>query len=132
MKKLLSFAAVCLFVLTLCSCSSADTNTPEGTVTKAIKCIIDKDYEGYINMMTFKKVKSDEDKAQLVALVKEKMDKEMEEKQGIKDYEVGAAAIEENTAVVPYKITYGNGDTKEDKMKLTKTEGGKWLIDSGK
>ena len=132
MKKLLSFAAVCLFVLTLCSCSSADTNTPEGTVTKAIKCIIDKDYEGYINMMTFKKVKSDEDKAQLVALVKEKMDKEMEEKQGIKDYEVGAAAIEENTAVVPYKITYGNVDTKEDKMKLTKTEDGKWLIDSGK
>ena len=128
MKKLLSFAAVCLFVLTLCSCSSADTST----VTKAIKCIIDKDYEGYINMMTFKKVKSDEDKAQLVALVKEKMDKEMEEKQGIKDYEVGAAAIEENTAVVPYKITYGNGDTKEDKMKLTKTEDGKWLIDSGK
>ena len=101
-------------------------------MTKAIKCIIDKDYEGYINMMTFKKVKSDEDKAQLVALVKEKMDKEMEEKQGIKDYEVGAAAIEENTAVVPYKITYGNGDTKEDKMKLTKTEDGKWLIDSGK
>ena len=132
MKKLLSFAAVCLFVLTLCSCSSADTNTPEGTVTKAIKCIIDKDYEGYINMMTFKKVKSDEDKAQLVALVKEKMDKEMEEKQGIKDYEVGAAAIEENTAVVPYKITYVNGDTKEDKMTLTTTEDGKWLIDSGK
>ena len=130
MKKLLSFAAVCLFVLTLFSCSSE--TTPEDVTTKAINCIIDKDYEGYINMMLFQKEKSDEDKAQLAALVREKMDKEMEKKQGITDYEIGTATIQENSAIVPYKLTYGDGEIKEDSMKLIKNEKGEWMIDSGK
>ena len=134
MKKLLSFAAVCLFVLTLCSCSSADTNTPEGTVTKAIKCIIDKDYKGYVDLMNFKEAKTDEQKQQLAALVQDKMNKEIEKKEGIKDFKVETAEIneEEGKAVVPYTLTYGNGDTKDDKMKLIKTEDGAWMIDSGK
>lgn len=130
MKKLLSFAAVCFFVLTLYSCSSE--TTPEDVTTKAINCIIDKDYEGYINMMLFQKEKSDEDKAQLAALVREKMDKEMEKKQGITDYEIGTATIKENSAIVPYKLTYGDGEIKEDSMKLIKNEKGEWMIDSGK
>ena len=130
MKKLLTFATVCLFVMALCSCSSE--TTPEDVATKAVKCIIDKDYEGYINMMYFQKAKNDEEKAQLAALIREKMDKEMEKKQGITDYEIGTATIEEKSAVVPYKLTYGDGEVKEDKMKLLKTEKGEWMIDSGK
>ena len=130
MKKILCFAAVCLFVLTLCSCGAADT--PEAVTTKAIKCIIDKDYKTYVDMMYFKKEKTDEQKQQLTALVQDKMDKEMEKKEGIKDFSIGQPTIEENNAVVPYTLTYGNGETKEDKMKLVKTEDGKWMIDSGK
>ena len=130
MKKLLSIAAVCLFVLTLCSCSSTDT--PEGVTTKAIKCIVDKDYKGYVDLMYFKKEKTDEEKQQLVALIQDKMNKEVEKKEGIKDFNVGTPSVEENTAIVPYTINYGNGDTKEETMKLIKTEDGKWLIDSGK
>ena len=130
MKKVLSFAAVCLFVLALCSCDSS--NTPEAVATKAIKCIIEKDYDGYVDLMYFKKEKSNEDMKQIVALVKDKMDKEMEKKQGVKDYKVGTPTIEDNKAVVPYTLTYGNGETKEDDMKLVKTEEGKWMIDSGK
>lgn len=130
MKKLLSIAAVCLFVLTLCSCSGADT--PEAVTTKAIQCIVDKDYQGYVDMMYFKKEKTDEEKQQLVALIQDKMNKEVEKKEGIKDFSVGTPSVEENTAIVPYTINYGNGDTKEEKMKLIKTEDGKWLIDSGK
>jgi hypothetical protein len=117
-------------VLTLCSCGSS--NTPEAVTTKAIKCIIDKDYDGYVDLMYFKKEKSSEDMKQIVALVKDKMDKEVDGKKGIKDYKVGTPTIEDNKAVVPYTLTYGNGDTKEDKMKLVKTEDGKWMIDSGK
>ena len=117
-------------MLALCSCGSS--NTPEAVTTKAIKCIIDKDYDGYVDLMYFKKEKSSEDMKQIVALVKDKMDKEMDQKKGIKDYKVGTPTIEDNKAVVPYTLTYGNGDTKEDKMKLVKTEDGKWMIDSGK
>ena len=63
MKKVLSLAVVCLFVLTLCSCGSS--NTPEAVTTKAIKCIIDKDYDGYVNLMYFKKEK-DRDRKSVV------------------------------------------------------------------
>ena len=130
MKKVLTLATVCLFVLALCSCGSS--NTPEEVTTKAIKCLIDKDYDGYVDMMYFKKEKSNEDMKQIVALVKDKMDKELEQKQGIKEYKVGTPTIEDDKAVVPYTLTYGNGETKEDNMKLVKTDDGKWMIDSGK
>lgn len=132
MKKLLSFAAVALFVLALCSCGGAQT--PEEVATEAIKCIIDKDYKGYVDLMNFKEAKTDEQKQQLAALVQDKMNKEIEKKEGIKDFKVETAEIneEEGKAVVPYTLTYGNGDTKDDKMKLIKTEDGAWMIDSGK
>ena len=130
MKKVLTLATVCLFVLALCSCGSS--NTPEAVTTKAIKCIIDKDYDGYVDLMYFKKEKSSEDMKQIVALVKDKMDKEMDQKQGIKDFKVETATVEDNKATVPYTLTYGNGETKEDTMKLIKTEKGDWMIDSGK
>ena len=132
MKKMLSLAAVALFVLALCSCGGAQT--PEEVTTKAIKCIIDKDYKGYVDMMNFKEAKTDEQKQQYVALIQDKMDKEMAKKEGIKDFKVETAEIneEEGKAVVPYMLTYGNGDTKNDKMKLIKTDDGAWKIDSGK
>lgn len=130
MKKLCSMAAVALFVLALCSCGGP--KTPEEVTTKAIQCIVDKDYKGYIDMMAFKDIKTDEQKQQLVALVQDKMDKELTKKEGIKDFSVGTAEIKEDKATVPYTVTYGNGDTKDDKMKLVKTEDGNWMIDSGK
>lgn len=129
MKKMFSLAAVALFVLALCSCSGA--KTPEDVTRKAIECIVDKDYKGYVDMMNFKTEKSSEQMQQLVALIQDKMDKEMEKKQGISDFKVGTAEVNEDKAVVPYTITYGNGEVKEDKMKLVKTEEG-WKIDSGK
>ena len=130
MKKVLTYAAVCLFVLALCSCGSS--NTPEAVATKAIQCIIDKNYEGYVDLMYFKKEKSSDDMKQIVALVKDKMDKELDQKQGIKDFDVEPASIDGDKATVSYKMTYGNGETKEDTMKLIKTEKGEWMIDSGK
>ena len=129
MKKLLSFAVVCLFAAVLCSCGGA--STPEDVTTKAIKCVIDKDYQTYVDMMYFKKDKTDEEKQQLTALVQDKMDKEVEKKDGITDFKVGEPTIEEDKAVVSYTLTYGNGDTKDDKMKLIKIDD-KWMIDSGK
>jgi len=129
MKKLLSFAAVALFMLTLCACSES---TPEEVTAKAIKCIIDKDYKGYVDMMSFKEEKTDEQKQQIVVLVQDKMDKEIERKEGIKDYSVGVPDVHDKEASVPYTLTYGNGDTKNDRMKLVQNEDGKWMIDSGK
>ena len=123
--------AVCLMVMALSACGGS-TNTPEGVTEKAIKWIADKDYKGYVELMHFNKEKSAEDMQQIVALIKDKMDKEMDQKKGIKDYKIGTPEITDDKAVVPYTLTYGNDETKEDKMKLVKTEDGKWMIDSGK
>lgn len=57
MKKFLLFSVVGLLVLVLSACSS--DNTPEGVTTKAIQCIIDKDYQGYIDLMFFRKEQTD-------------------------------------------------------------------------
>ena len=54
MKKLYSFAAVVLLVLVLTACGKHQPNTPEGVATAAMNCIIDKDYEGYVDLMYFK------------------------------------------------------------------------------
>jgi hypothetical protein len=69
---------------------------------------------------------------QLVSLVKDKMDKELESKQGIKDFEVADEKIEDDKATVKMKVTYGNGETKDNDMKLAKDKDGKWWLDSGK
>ena len=105
MKKLLSFVAVCLFMMALSACSGS-SNTPEGVTEKAIKCIADKDYKGYVDLMHFNKEKSNEDMQQIVALIKDKMDKEMDKKEGVKDYKIGTPEITENKAVVPYTLNH--------------------------
>ena len=60
------------------------------------------------------------------------MTKELDSKEGLKEWKINEEKIEENKAVVKYHIIYGNGEEKDDEMKLIKTESGEWMIDSGK
>ena len=136
MKKLLSMMAVALFALVLCGCSE---KAPKDVANEAMTCMKNKDYEGYVNLMYFKN-QDDASKAeevkksreQIVSLVKDKMDKELDSKQGIKNFEVAEEKIEEDKATVKMKVTYGNGETKDNDMKLVKDKDGKWWLDSGK
>ena len=133
MKKLFFSMFVAVVTLTLWSCGNA--NTPSAVAEKAVKCIQKADYEGYVDLMNLKKTdEGNNEKEQLVALLREKGTKAMEKKQGLKSYEVLSEEISEdgNKATVEMKIVYGNGEEKTDKVKLKKNDKGEWRIIWGK
>ena len=136
MKKLLSIAAVALLTLMFVSCGNS--NTPEGVAAKAMKCLVEKDYEGYVDLLYFKQKAekgeemTPEGKQQLVSLLQEKGGKKIDGQGGIKDFKVGEPVIDGDKAKVPIEVTYGDGSTKTEDFKVVKTPQGKWMIDSGK
>lgn len=127
------FAACICMIMFAVGCSS--TSTPEGTVKKAMKCLQNKDYEGYVDLIKFKTDDPDKlkaQKAQIVSILQDKGTKDFEAKGGIKDYEIKPAKIEGDKAEVETIITYGNGDTKKQEFKLVKNEDGNWNLEAGK
>ena len=77
---------------------------------------------------------SQEDKEQFVAFLGGKVDMTLEKKQGLASYEIISEEISEDgaSAVVVANITYGDGSSKEDKMKLIKNAEGEWKISMDK
>lgn len=67
------------------------------------------------------------------SLLKEKGAKDMEKKGGIKSVEILSEDIASDgkTAVVKFKVVYGNDLEQTDEQKMVKTDG-KWLMDVGK
>lgn len=122
-----------LFILTSCSSS----NTPSGVAEKAMKCMQQKDYAGFVDLMYYEpeKAPTEEEKKQAEALISAKASEAYEkQKGGIKSYEVVSEKITEdgNEAAVKMKIVYNNGDEDEDNFSLKKNKEGKWLVDIGK
>ena len=88
-----------------------------------------------MDLMNLKK--SDEgnnEKEQLVALLREKGTKAMEKKQGLKSYEVLSEEISEdgNSATVKMKMVYGDGSEDTQDLKLVKNDDGDWRLTMGK
>lgn len=141
MKKLLSVIVVMAAVVLMAGCGSK-TDTPSGVAEASIKCIMDKDYKGYVKLMTpanAKEQAEDKDKFKeeqkaMEALLKEKIDKSIEKKGGIKSYEILSEELNEagDKAKVKVKMIYGDGSEDEQTVKTKKDENGKWLLDIGK
>lgn len=136
MKKVILFSALFVCGLVLFSCSKK-ANTPSAVVEKALKCIQEKDFEGYLDLVYFKDAQKDpaklkEEKAQLLSLLESKMPQALDKNGGIKEYKITEETIEEDKAVVKYHLVWGNGEEKDDDMVLVKTEEGEWMLNSGK
>ena len=133
-KTFVSLFAILAMTLFMWSCGGgAGSNTPTKVVEKSIKYIQDKDYKSYVELMDLEEKEGkdiEKEKEQFVALIGAKADQALEKKQGIASYEIISEEISEdgNSAVVVANITYGDGSSKEDKMKLVKTENGEWKI----
>ena len=135
MKKSIGFIATAAFVLALASCSGG--NTPTNVAEKAVKCIQDKDYEGYVDLMdTNGKEGQDieEQKKAMADMLRSKAATTLDKKGGIKSYEMLAETIAEDgkTATVEMKIVYGDGEEKQEEMKLRLGDDGQWRLDPGK
>ena len=72
-------------------------------------------------------------KAMLASLVGEKASQEYEKKGGLKGFEIVSEEIAEdgNSAVVTFKLQFGDGTDSEDSQKMVKRDG-KWLMDADK
>ena len=136
MKKIFGFIAIVAMMFVAWSCGGA-ADSPSAVAEKAIQCLQDRDYDGYAKLIYLEEKDNqsieDQQKA-IVALIADKMDKEMDKKQGISSYEVLGEEIAEdgNKAKVNLKITYGDGSTDDQRLKCLKTEDGKWMIDANK
>ena len=92
---------------------------------KALKQLKDKDYKGVIQYMPNAKEASEEEIAQMAALI----EMVYEANGGLKDYEILGEEISEDgqSAKVTVKYIFGNGEEKEDSDKLILSESG-WVI----
>lgn len=137
MKKLAITVCALAMALMMTSCGG---NTPQKAAEKAVECIQDENYEGYVDMIYMKPddTKNAEDvktsKQTLTALLKDKASKQKEKNGGIEKYETISEELSEdgNTAVVKMKLTYGDGSEKEEDLKMRKDEKGNWKVDLGK
>ncbi|MBR4161209.1 MAG: DUF4878 domain-containing protein [Bacteroidaceae bacterium] len=133
-KTFFSLFAVMAMTLMMFSCGGGG-NTPTKVVEKSIKYIQDKDYAAYVDLIEFKEEQnSKEDKEQFVEFLEGMFEMTLEKKQGLASYEIISEEISEdgNSAVVVANITYGDGSSDEDKMKLIKNAEGEWKISMNK
>lgn len=133
-KTFFSLFAVMAMTLMMFSCGGGG-NTPTKVVEKSIKYIQDKDYAAYVDLIEFNEEQnSKEDKEQFVEFLEGMFEMTLEKKQGLASYEIISEEISEdgNSAVVVANITYGDGSSDEDKMKLIKNAEGEWKISMNK
>lgn len=125
MNKLIRLMSVALMALFFVACSS---NSPEATVKSYLKDIQKGDYVAAVALMDI-----EDENGEFAAMMEEKGKKVIDQKGGIASFEVGKAEISEDgkKANVPYTITFGNGEKKDDKQ-CVKLDDGKWVIDVDK
>ena len=131
MKTTIKLLAVAMMALAMVACTPS--NSPKGVMNNYMSLTQKGDYEKALDLFYFRNALSDEDKAQLAALLKDKATKDNEKKGGIKSSEVTAVELAEDglSAQVSYVIRYGDGSEKADVQKVVKVDG-KWLLDAGK
>lgn len=139
MKNLIKTALLLVVAVAMCACSGG--NTPSAVAEKAMKCIIDEDYEGYVDLIYMNekaemdKEKLDEQKKQYAAMLKEKMTKSAEKRgKKMKSAKAQSEEISENgeKATVTMLVKYDNDTEETDDIKLRKDKTGNWRIDAGK
>lgn len=139
MKQLIKMCLLFAVAMAMFACTGG--NTPSAVAEKSVKCIINDDYEGYVDMMYFDaKITADKEqfeqqKKQWAAMLKEKVTKSME-KNG-KKMKSGKAVSEEisedgDRATVVMTVKYDDGTEATDNVKLRKDKDGNWKLDAGK
>lgn len=124
--NLLAIVAVALCLTTFTSCSVGDS-----AADKALEMMGDlKDgkYNDYASNVHMKEGSTKGDVEELAMMLEMKGQKVIKDNQGIDSYEVvnEEAAEDGQKATVTVKVTYGNGEVKENRMKMVKNSDGEW------
>ena len=133
MKKIINCFLVCFVLTELSSCVD---NTPVGIAKASIKCLQNKDFTGYVDLLDF-----DEDYQGEVLKQQEKSAARILENEytstiaplgGIKKYHVISQDVKEYSASVDIELEYGNGTKNKETVSLKTGHDGKWKIDRSK
>lgn len=133
MKKLFFSTFVILAAIFMAACSS---NTPKATAEAYSKAIIKGDYKGALEYVYMKGEPEEVQKKKefYLQMVENKVKDGLPEDKQMTKYEVTSEEFDadEVHATVIANVTYANGDTKEERSKMIKTEDGKWMVDGEK
>ncbi|MBZ0201245.1 MAG: DUF4878 domain-containing protein [Ignavibacteriaceae bacterium] len=119
MKHFFSFILLAIFALAFIQCGSS---SGPGDTMKEFFGAVEKNDVGAVSDLLAPEVKAMLGDKKLEKVIAEKSE-EITEKGGIANIEITEEKIEEDTANIKFKITYGNGDKKEEKGKLMKIDG---------
>ena len=122
-KGLIALAVAAIFGAA--SCSSAPEKGPEKAAKQAIEAIQKGDFDAYAATFDM----SESDQKILAGMVEEKAGGQIDNKGGIKDYEILETTVnkEDSTATVKVKFTYKDGSEDTKTMNFVKKDDGRWL-----
>lgn len=133
MKKLMNLVFGFLMMVVVVACSSS---SPSDALKKYASALKESNYEKFVEGVNFPKTNPDklaEERQGFADMMKGKAENLLARKGGLKDVEVISEEIAEdgNSAVVKFKMIYGNGTESEEEQKMVKV-GGEWLMDISK
>lgn len=127
MKRLLTTIAICILIIGLVSCEQK--STPSSVTEAAVKCLQKKDFKGYLSFAILPEETIG--KEEMVASAMEQMvGGVLEEKGGLKEFEILDESIDENksTAIVKVKYIYGDNSEYIQQFNLLRNEDGQWNL----
>ncbi len=126
MKKFITlFSLICAFV---CAVSCSSSSTPSSVAEQQMKAMKSGDFDKLADLFYFEPDEAEEGK-QMISGLTSKLGPQIEEKGGIKSYEIISEEISEDgeSATVVVSITYGNGSVDEEDID-TVMHDGKWYL----
>jgi hypothetical protein len=131
MKRILTVLALAAALVCFSACKGGNKVTklsgPEEVAKVALESMKKGDVKAFVDTFNL----SDDDKAMLTSLIDEKLKEKIEEKGGIKSYEIGESSIDGDKATVKAKVYYKDGSEEDEDFHLTKVDG-KWLQEMSK
>ena len=127
MKKI--FSILLLFTLVSLAFTSCNQDSPGAACKAYMEKLKNGDYKGCAQGFAIDETKSAEENEQMTAMIegilKDKAEKGLQEKGGIKDIQILNETVSEdgNTASVNMKFVYGDGTEKEDTQEMVKQNG---------
>ncbi len=131
MKKFFYSIAICICAIVMAACSSS--NTPTGAAEAYLDDLKNGNYEAVVEKLYFNNEVTEEQKQELVGVLKEKAKQSDEKGESMTGYKITSEEINEDgtKAVVNYIAIKEDGKETPAKIKLVNIDG-KWLIDAEK